>query len=47
MVGGEGPVVVAKPFSKYVNPKDLLVWARDYERLSELLLASSSPSSFR
>lgn len=32
---GQQPETVAKRFSKYVSPKDLVVWAHDYERLSE------------
>jgi len=32
---GQAPEAVAKRFSKYVNPKDLVVWAHDYERLNE------------
>ena len=32
---GQHPEAIAKRFSKYVNPKDLVVWAHDYERLNE------------
>jgi hypothetical protein len=32
---GQQPETVAKRFSKYVNPKDLVVWAHDFERLNE------------
>ena len=35
VVHGQQPETVAKRFSKYVNPKDLVVWAHDYERLNE------------
>ena len=32
VVNGQQPAAVAKRFSKYVDPKDLVVWAHDYER---------------
>ena len=32
---GQQPDAVAKRFSKYVNPEDLVVWAHDYERMSK------------
>ena len=35
VVKGQSAETVAKRFSKYVNPKDLVVWAHDFERLSE------------
>ena len=35
VVKGQSPETVAKRFSKYVNPKDLVVWAHDFERLNE------------
>jgi len=35
VVQGQEPETVAKRFSKYVSPKDLVVWAHDFERLNE------------
>jgi hypothetical protein len=35
VVKGQTPAAVAKRFSKYVDPKDLVVWAHDFKRLSE------------
>ena len=34
-MNGQQPEVVAKRFSKYVSPKDLVVCAHDFERLNE------------
>ncbi len=35
MVNGQEPETVARRFSKRVDPKALVVWAHDYERLNE------------
>jgi len=32
---GQAPEAVARRFSKRVDPKDLVVWAHDYERMNE------------
>jgi hypothetical protein len=40
VVHGQQPESVAKRFSKYVNPKDLVVWAHDYERLNAAAFAA-------